>query len=53
MSKPVVHIKTGKVLSNIRQSKVKLNGVWENAVIYECSGMEYVRLYSDFEKNTQ
>lgn len=40
----------------IEKSKIKLNGIWEDVIIYEClydnpDGMHWVRLIEDFYTN--
>lgn len=50
------HIKTNKPYLKIKNTKIKINGVWENAIIYMClysnkDGMFWVRLENDFKEN--
>lgn len=50
------HIKTNKPYLKIKSSKVKIDGIWVDAVIYMClywnsDGMFWVRTKEDFNKN--
>lgn len=50
------HIKTNKPYIKLKNTKIKINGIWETAIIYMClywnkDGMIWVRLENDFKQN--
>ena len=53
-----VHIKSGKEYTVIALSKVKIDGQWLDAIVYQCNyenpeGMIWVRLYLNFVASFQ
>ena len=50
------HIKTNKPYFILKRTKVKIDGIWKDAIVYVClyfnkDGMVWVRLKEDFELN--